>query len=131
MNEGYQRTYREIEKNEVRFEEYMMDDAEYGFVAYGTMARILKTTIKMAREEGIKVGLIRPITLWPFPYAAIAKASESVKFLLTVEMSAGQMVEDVRLGVNGKIRTPFYGRTGGMVPTPTEVLNVLKKEMGV
>ena len=131
MNEGYQKTYREIENKEVRFENYMMDDAEYTFVAYGTMARILKTTIKMAREEGIKVGLVRPITLWPFPYKAIEKAAEQSKFLLTVEMSMGQMLEDVRLGANGKVPTPFYGRSGGVVPTPTEVLNALKKEMGV
>jgi len=131
MNEGYQATYKEIERNEIRVEEYMMEDAEYAFVAYGTMARILKTTIKMAREEGIKVGLIRPITLWPFPYETIQKASDKCKFLMSVEMSMGQMLEDVRLGVNGKVPTPFYGRTGGVVPTPTEVLNALKKEMGV
>ena len=131
MNEGYQETYKEIEKNEVRVEEYMMEDAEYAFVAYGTMARIIKTTIKMARAEGIKVGLVRPITLWPFPYKAIEKAAEQSKFLLTVEMSMGQMLEDVRLGANGKVPTPFYGRSGGVVPTPTEVLNALKKEMGV
>lgn len=131
MNQRYQATYQEIEKSEVRVEEYMMADAEYAFVAYGTMARILKTTIKMAREEGIKVGLIRPITLWPFPYKTVGKAAEKCKFLMSVEMSAGQMLEDVRIGVNGKVPTPFYGRMGGMVPTPTEVLNALKKEMGV
>jgi len=131
MNNDYQNIYRQITENEVQVEEYMMEDADYAFVAYGTMARIIKTTINMAREEGIKVGLIRPITLWPFPYAAIKKAADKCKFLMSVEMSAGQMVEDVRLGVNGKCPTPFYGRTGGIVPTPTEVLSALKKKMGV
>jgi len=131
MNRGYQRTYREIEKNETRYEEYMMEDAEYAFVAYGTMARIIKTVIKMAREEGIKAGLIKPVTLWPFPYQVIEKAADNVQFLLSVEMSEGQMVEDVRLGANGKVRTPFYGRSGGVVPTPREVLKALKKEMEV
>lgn len=120
--------YRKIQKHEVRFEEYQMQDAEVAFVAYGTMGRILKTTIKMAREQGIKAGLIRPITLWPFPTDCIRKAANTVKMVMTVEMSMGQMWEDVQLAVLGKVPTPFYGRTGGIVPTPTEVLDAMKKE---
>jgi len=131
MNDRYQMTYKKITENEIRYEEYMMEDAEYTIVAYGTMARIIKTVIKMAREEGIKIGMVRPITVWPFPYEPIAKAAENTKFVFTVEMSAGQMWEDVRLAVNGKKPTPFYGRMGGIVPTPVEVFNELKKQMGV
>ncbi|MBO8166240.1 MAG: 3-methyl-2-oxobutanoate dehydrogenase subunit beta [Thermotogae bacterium] len=127
MNLGYQKKYREIEANEVRYETEMIEDAEYLLVGYGTMARILGTVVKMARNEGIKVGLFRPITLWPFPYKELESAAEGKKALLTVEMSMGQMVEDVRLAINGKMHVDFYGRTGGVVPTPEEVLRELKK----
>ncbi|HPE68376.1 MAG TPA: 3-methyl-2-oxobutanoate dehydrogenase subunit VorB [Thermotogota bacterium] len=131
MNIGYQKTYREVEKNETRFESYQMEDAQVAFVAYGTMARIIKTVVQMARAEGLRVGLIRPITLWPFPYAAIRQAAEKLQMVMTVEMSAGQMLEDVRLAVEGRVPTPFYGRMGGVVPTPTEVLQALKREWEV
>jgi len=131
MNIRYQNTYRKIEENEVRCEEYMMEDAEYTVVAYGTMGRIMKTVVKMARDEGIKLGLVRPITVWPFPYDAISRAADKSKFVMSVEMSVGQMWEDVRLGVNGKVPTPFYGRTGGVVPTPVEVYEAFKKQLEV
>jgi 2-oxoglutarate ferredoxin oxidoreductase subunit alpha len=130
MNKVYQEKYRRIMEKEKRWENYMTEDAEYLFVAYGTMARIVKTVVRKARNEGIKVGLFRPITLWPYPYEELHKLSEKVGFVLTVEMSAGQMVEDVKLAVNGKTEVFFYGRTAGVVPTPNEVLEELKKKIG-
>ncbi len=124
--ERYER-YAKIEENEVRVEEYMTDDAEYVIASYGTTARIAKTAIAKLRAEGIKVGLIRPITLWPFPSKNFEEISKKVKGILSVEMSMGQMVEDVRLAVNGKCPVDFFGRTGGVVPTPDEIVNALKK----
>ena len=94
-------------------------------VAFGSTARICLKTIELAREKGIKVGLLRPITLWPFPTEALSNYAEKVKGMLTVEMNAGQMVEDVRLAVNGKVNVEFYGRLGGIVPTPDKVLEAL------
>lgn len=121
--------YAEIEKNELRFEEFKCDDAEYVIVAYGITARICKTACTMAREQGIKIGLLRPKTLWPYPTAALAKLAgeKHVKGFISVELSMGQMVEDVRLAVNGKKPVEFFGRTGGVVPSPTEVLANIKK----
>ena len=124
--ERYER-YKKVEENEVRVEEYKLDDAEYVIAAYGTIARVAKTAIEKLRAGGVKVGLIRPITLWPFPKASFAKAAEKVKGILTVEMSMGQMVEDVRLSVNGKCPVEFYGRTGGMIPTPGEIYDAIIK----
>ncbi|MBQ7033488.1 MAG: 3-methyl-2-oxobutanoate dehydrogenase subunit VorB [Clostridia bacterium] len=124
--ERYER-YKEVEKNEVKWEEYMTEDAEYIIAAYGTIARVAKTAVHALREEGIKAGLIRPITLWPFPSAAFANAAETVKGFLSVEMSMGQMVEDVRLAVNGKKPVEFFGRTGGIVPTPDEICDAVRK----
>ena len=118
--------YKEIEKNETQCEEYCMDDAEVCIVAYGTTARICKVAVNKAREQGIKAGLIRPITIWPFPSQVIAKAAEHVKAFLTVEMSLGQMVEDVRLAVNGARPVEFYGTTGGIIPDYKIVLEKLK-----
>ncbi len=118
--------YKEVEKNEVKWEEYMVEDADYVIAAYGTIARVAKTAILALREEGIKVGLIRPITLWPFPTAAFKKAAETAKGFLTVEMSMGQMVEDVRLAVNGKKPVEFFGRTGGIVPSPDEICDAIR-----
>ena len=112
--------YKEIEKNETDCEMYKTEDAEIVFVAYGTTSRIVKNTIESLREEGIKAGLIRPKTLWPFPFDAFNHIPQA-KNLLTVEMSMGQMVEDVRLAVEGKIPVHFYGRTGGMIPSPAEI----------
>lgn len=130
MNLVLQETYREIERNEVRWEEVGTEDAEILVVAYGTMGRIAKTVIRMAREEGIKAGLLRPITLWPFPYGPIGRLAERVKAVLTVELSAGQMWEDVRLAVAGRAETPFYGELGGVVPTPGRVLEEVRKYAG-
>lgn len=129
MNLRYQTTYKKVAENEIRYEEVNTKDADIIIAAYGTMARIVKTTIHLAEKEGIKVGLFRPITLWPFPYKQINKLADTVRSVLTVEMSYGQMLEDVKLGVNGKAKTPFYGRSGGVVPTPTEVLEAIKKAM--
>jgi len=127
MNLELQRRYREIEKNEVRYEELQTEDADIVIAAYGTTARIVKTVIRMARAEGIKLGLFRPITLWPFPYEPLKKLSARVQTVLTVEMSAGQMWEDVRLAVAERADTPFYGEMGGVVPTPRGILSEVKK----
>lgn len=124
--------YAEIEKNEVQVETYNLEGAELVFVAYGTTARIVKNAINTLAKEGIKAGLVRPITLWPYPYQAISDAADQagVKMFLSVEMSMGQMVEDVRLAVNGKKPVHFYGRTGGMFPTPKAIAEEAKKLLG-
>lgn len=118
--------YKKIEENEVIYEEMMTDDADLIVVAYGITSRICKSAIKTARENGIKLGLIRPITLWPFPAKVINEAAGRTKAILTVEMSMGQMVDDVRLAANGKCPVEFFGRTGGVIPTPEEILNAAK-----
>ncbi len=127
-NHHIQSKYREIVKNEVRFESIQCDDAEYILIAYGSSARICQKTVKLAREKGIKAGLLRPITLFPFPYDEIRKYAYQVKGFLTIELSAGQMVEDVQLAVGDKVDVEFYGRVGGMIPTPVEILNVLEEK---
>ncbi len=119
--------YREIEAKEVRWEEVQTEDAEILLVAYGTMGRIAKTVVRLARAEGLQAGLLRPITLWPFPYARIRELATRIPVVLTVELSMGQMVEDVRLAVEGRAKTPFYGETGGVVPTPMDVLREVRK----
>lgn len=119
--------FAEIKGNEQAHEEYFVEDAEYVLAAYGTTARICKAVVDRAREQGIKVGLIRPITLWPFPAASYNKAADRAKAFLTVELSSGQMVEDVRLAVDGKKPVYFYGRSGGMVPSVTEIFGELEK----
>ncbi len=129
MNMLIQEIYKRVRVREVRYEAIALEDAEYMLVGYGTMGRILGSVVKLARNKGIKVGLFRPITLWPFPYAELKKAAQGVKTILTVEMSTGQMVEDVRLAVEGSVPVEFYGRTGGMVPTPDEVLAELLKHV--
>ncbi|HHV98814.1 MAG TPA: 3-methyl-2-oxobutanoate dehydrogenase subunit VorB [Clostridiaceae bacterium] len=126
-NQKLQAKYRKIEENEVRVETFNCDGADIIVAAYGTVARIIKNVIKMAEKEGIKVGLIRPITLWPFPVAAFEKYSEVPKAFLSVELNAGQMVEDVRLAVNGKRPVYFHGRMGGMLPTQKEILDKIKE----
>jgi 2-oxoglutarate ferredoxin oxidoreductase subunit alpha len=108
--------------NEVRVETYSLKDAEIVIVAYGTVARIAKTAIKVLRERGFKVGMIRPITVFPFPYKTFEEIQGAIRKLLVIEMSMGQMVEDVKLGVCGKIPVEFYGRTGGVVPTYDEIV---------
>ncbi|MBD5319733.1 MAG: 3-methyl-2-oxobutanoate dehydrogenase subunit VorB [Bacteroides sp.] len=122
-NIRFQETYRRIEENEVRYEEHFTDDAEVIFVAFGSVARICLKAIEDAREQGIKVGLIRPITLWPFPTKRIAELSRRVKGMMVVELNAGQMIEDVRLAVEGRVPVYHYGRMGGIVPNPQEVLD--------
>jgi 2-oxoglutarate ferredoxin oxidoreductase subunit alpha len=131
-NRKIQRKYDEIIQNEVKVECCQCEEAEVIVVAYGTTSRIVKNVMEMAAKEGIKVGLIRPITLWPFPSQAFDQVvqSENLKGFLTVEMSTGQMVEDVRLAVNGRKPVAFYGRTGGMVPDPKAILNEIKKIKG-
>ena len=129
INLRLQSRYREIEKNEVRYEEVMCEDAEYLIVGFGISARIGQKAAEMAREEGLKVGLLRPITLFPFPTNEIKRLAEKVKGVLTVELSAGQMVDDVRLAVNGKVPVEFFGKMGGIVPSPEEVLHALKEKV--
>lgn len=122
LNIKLQAKYRKIENQEVRFEERLTSDCDILIVAYGTSARIAKGAIIEAREKGIKVGLLRPITLWPFPYDRIKELTEKARIALVVEMSSGQMVEDVRLAVNGKIPVLLEGRMGGGVPTVSDVV---------
>ncbi len=121
--------YKEIEKNEVRYETINCEDAEYLFVAYGSSARICQKAMDIARLKGIKVGIIRPITLWPFPKKPFADLAGKIKGILTVEMSLGQMVEDVRLAVNCSVKVEHYGRVGGIIPTPDEVVSVLETKI--
>lgn len=118
--------YNEIKEKEVLFEEFQCDDAEYLFVAYGTSARVCQKSVELARGEGIKAGLLRPITLFPFPSVRINELSSKVKGIMSVEMSAGQMVEDVMLAANGKVPVVHFGRMGGIVTTPEEVVENLK-----
>lgn len=128
-NHRFQAKYAKIEENEVRFEEIETADADYILVAFGSSARICQKVIKLAREEGIKVGLIRPITLWPFPSKRISELADKAKGFLVAELNAGQMVEDVRLAVNGKSPVEHYGRMGGMLFSPEEVFEALKAKV--
>ena len=125
-----EKKYETMRENECRWEEYNMENAEIVAVAYGTTSRIVKNAIEELKKEGINMGIIRPITVWPFPYHVLADLPESVKHVLTVEMSMGQMVEDVKLGVNGKKPVHFYGRTGGMIPDPAGVIAKVKEILG-
>ena len=118
--------YEIVKANEVRVEEYLTEDADIVAVAYGATARVVRSAVEMAREEGIRAGLLRPITVWPFPEEAVARAAGHAKALLAVEMSMGQMVEDVRLAANGACPVSLFGRTGGIVPSPAEVLDQLR-----
>lgn len=122
--------YAQIEENEVMYESFMMDDAEYCIVAFGIAARVSKNAIMAAREQGIKVGMIRPITLWPFPKKPLAEAAEKVKGFISVELSMGQMIEDVKLATACKRPVVLCNRTGGMIPEPEQVLDSIKKLAG-
>jgi len=122
-----QKKYESIMENETRYEEVMTDDADVVIVAYGTASRIARSVMETAREEGIKVGLFRPITIWPYPSEPLNKLADRVKNMLVVEMSLGQMWEDVRLAVEGKARVHLHARTGGGVPTQPDVIRDLKK----
>ncbi|MBO4265037.1 MAG: 3-methyl-2-oxobutanoate dehydrogenase subunit VorB [Clostridia bacterium] len=123
--ERYER-YKKIEENETLYEEYLMDDAEICVAAFGIAARVSKNAINEARKEGIKVGLIRPITLWPFPKAPFEKAANKVKTFISVELSMGQMIEDVRLSTHDKANYMLCNRVGGMIPSPDEVLSAIR-----
>ncbi len=127
LNFKLQEKYRQMESEDVRFESFMCEDAEHVIVAYGCMARICENTIELAREAGIKLGLLRPITLYPFPTKEIERLVPQLKSMMSVELSAGQMIEDVKLAVNGKIPVNFFGRLGGIVPSPEEVFEAFKK----
>jgi 2-oxoglutarate ferredoxin oxidoreductase subunit alpha len=124
-----QQKYDEIQDKEVRFEEVDCEDAEYLIVAFGSCARIAQKAMETAREEGLKIGLLRPITLWPFPTKQVAELSKQVKGILTVELNAGQMIEDVRLAVEGKVPVEHFGRLGGIVPDPDEIIEALKEKL--
>lgn len=128
INNHLQRKYRELEEKEVKFEAINCEDADYIFVAYGLTARLCDKAAELLREKGIKVGIFRPITLFPFPVKQLQELAGKVKGFMTVEMSVGQMVEDVRLAVNGKVPVEFYGRTGGYIPSPEEVAEAFEKE---
>ena len=124
-----QAKYREIEENEVRYETQQFDDAEYIIVAFGSAARLAQKAIETARTEGIKVGLFRPITLWPFPTKEIKAMAEGKKGVLVAEINAGQMVDDVRLAINGTVKVEHFGRLGGIVPEPDEIVEALKTKL--
>lgn len=128
-NIRYQTKFRQIEHDIVMFEEHDCENADYILVAFGSAARICQKAAELARLQGFKVGIIRPITLWPFPTDVIAQYAEKVKGILVVEMNAGQMVEDVRLAVNGKTKVEHFGRLGGIIPTPNEVVEALKSKI--
>ncbi|MBE6600193.1 MAG: 3-methyl-2-oxobutanoate dehydrogenase subunit VorB [Ruminococcaceae bacterium] len=122
--------YKKIEENETLYEELYTDDADIVIVSYGITSRICKSAIEMARAEGIKVGLIRPITVWPYPKAAIAKAAKTAKHFLVVELNMGQMVDDVKVACECRVPVSFFGRTGGVLPTAEDVLAEIKKLNG-
>jgi len=123
------RKYAEVERTEVRFEEYETADAEVVIVAYGIVARVVRSAVEQLRQAGVKAGMVRPITLWPFPKAVLRKLADQAKFFLTCEMSMGQMVEDVMLSVEGVRPVYFYGRCGGNVPSPAEVVAAVQQHL--
>jgi len=129
FNQKLQKKYAEIREKEARFENFKTEDAEYLIVAYGSSSRISKKSVELLREKGIKVGLLRPITLFPFPEKELLRLSKQVKGILSVEMSAGQMVEDVKLAVNCSIPVEHYGRFGGMIPSPDDIVTALEQQI--
>ena len=122
--------YKEVEANEARWEEYLMEDAEIAVVAFGIAARVSRNAVNAARKEGIKAGLIRPITVWPFPKAPIAAAADKVKSFISVELSMGQMIEDVKLASECKKPVQLVSRCGGIIPAPDQVLDAIRKSAG-
>ena len=122
--------YKFIEENEVRYESYLMDDAEYCLVAFGIAARVSKNAVNELRKQGIKAGLIRPITVWPFPVKPIKEAAEKVKGFISVELSMGQMIEDIRLAEDCKKPVVLCNRAGGMIPTPEQIIETVKNMQG-
>lgn len=129
VNLRIQAKYRIVEETEVRYEEIACEDAEYLFVAFGTSARICQKSIQLARAKGIRVGLMRPITLYPFPSKELKKLSRKMKGILSVEMNAGQMVEDIRLAVGDSVKVEHFGRFGGIIPSPEEVEAALEQKL--
>jgi 2-oxoglutarate ferredoxin oxidoreductase subunit alpha len=127
VNLRLQEKLKKIAANEVRWKEYSTEGADLLLVAFGTVGRVCQTVVREARENGVRVGLLRPITLWPFPSARLEELAQQVRGMLVVEMNAGQMLEDVRLAVEGRCPVRFYGRLGGIVPLPDEVLPELEK----
>lgn len=124
-----QAKYNTIQENEVRYETQQMEDADYIIVSFGSAARIAEKALELAREEGLKVGLFRPITLWPFPQKELAEAAQGKKGVLVAEINAGQMVQDVRLAINNTVQVEHFGRLGGIVPEPEEIVKALKEEL--
>jgi 2-oxoglutarate ferredoxin oxidoreductase subunit alpha len=121
------RKFQRMEQREVRYETYLLDDAEMVVIAYGTSARIARGAIKRLRQENLKVGLIRPITAWPFPSEIIRETANRIKDFFVFEMSTGQLIEDVRLALEGRGRIHFYGRPGGVIPTPVELYRIVSR----
>lgn len=130
-NQKLQAKYQKMRENETRFESIHCEDAEYLFVAYGSSARVCQKALQLARSKGIKVGLIRPVTLFPFPEKEIQKYAHKLKGILAVEMSSGQMIEDVKLAVEGKSKVALYNRMGGMIPSPEEVSDALIRSFSI
>lgn len=124
-----QEKYNTIQEKEVRYETQQMEDADYIIVAFGSAARIAEKALELAREEGLKVGLFRPITLWPFPQKELVEAAQGKKGVLVAEINAGQMVQDVRLAINNTVKVEHFGRLGGIVPEPEEIVKALKEEL--
>ena len=129
INHNLQARYREIEKNETRWEEIDVEGADYLILPFGTIARICTKAKEIAAEKGIKVGIVRPITLWPFPSEAVEKAAKGKKGILCVELNAGQMIEDVRLAVHDSLPVEHFGRLGGIIPSPDEVVKALEEKI--
>ena len=127
-NLALQRKYEEIQKAEVRYDNQRLEDAELVIVSFGSASRIAEKAIELAREDGLKVGLFRPITLWPFPLTQLQEVAKGKKGILVVEINAGQMIDDVRLAVNGKEQVEHFGRLGGIVPEPEEIVKALKEK---
>lgn len=125
-NRHLEEKFKRIRENEVRWEEIQTEDADYLLIAYGLSARISQKAMDMARQKGLRVGLLRPITLYPYPYQRLKELASQVKRMLTVELNSGQMIEDVRLAVEGKVPVDYYGRMGGMLPTPEEIVHHLE-----
>lgn len=129
-NDNLEKKYKEIEKNEVLYEAFGLEDAEVVCVAYGTTSRIVKSAMKLAEKKGIKVGMIRPITLWPFPYDVFKEIGPNAKGILAIEMSTGQITDDVKIGIEGRLPVYFHGRAGGMTPVPGSILHEIEKIAG-
>jgi len=127
LNRGLQDKYKIIREKEVRVETFNVEDADYIFTGFGLGARICKKAAQICREKGYKIGVVRPLTLWPFPTTVYRELAGKVKGILDVEMNSGQMVEDVRLSVGDKTRVEFYGRMGGMITSPNEIVEHFEK----